>query len=297
MSGSASRARLGFIKPEIPTLVAEPPTGDGWIHEIKHDGFRTLIIIDQGKVRAYSRHGRDWTGPYRRVVEVCAKLRCGAAILDGEIIVQDETGRSDFEALRSAIYKAPHRIVFFAFDLLHLNGQDLRKAPLMERRAALRKLIKPDPRSAIQFSDHVDCDGARFFKAAAKLGLEGIVSKRAASRYRSGPSRSWLKTKNMTEGEFVLLGTETDDSGIPWALLASERDGQLRFAGPAILHLPREFRRAWAERMAELALAKPPLSGLKRKSAQWLRPELRVRVRHLKAKGTLRHATVKQLID
>jgi bifunctional non-homologous end joining protein LigD len=296
MSGSASRARLGFIKPEIPTLVAEPPTGDGWIHEIKHDGFRTLIIIDQGKVRAYSRHGRDWTGPYRRVVEVCAKLRCGAAILDGEIIVQDETGRSDFEALRSAIYKAPHRIVFFAFDLLHLNGQDLRKAPLMERRAALRKLIKPDPRSAIQFSDHVDCDGARFFKAAAKLGLEGIVSKRAASRYRSGPSRSWLKTKNMTEGEFVLLGTETDDSGIPWALLASERDGQLQFAGPAILHLPREFRRAWAERMAELALTMPPLRGLKRNSAQWLRPELRVRVRHLKAKGTLRHATVKQLI-
>jgi bifunctional non-homologous end joining protein LigD len=109
---------LGFIKPELPTLVPEPLTGEGWIHEIKYDGYRTLIIIDQGRVRAFSRQGRDWTGPYRRVADACARLPCRAAILDGEIVVQDENGKSDFEALRSAIYKAPHRIVFFAFDLL-----------------------------------------------------------------------------------------------------------------------------------------------------------------------------------
>jgi bifunctional non-homologous end joining protein LigD len=100
----------------------------------------------------------------------------------------------------------------------------------------------------------------------------------------------------MVEGEFILLGTERDSDGVPWALLASDRDGQLEFAGPAILNPPQALRAAWRERMAELALAKPPLSGLKRKSAQWLRPELRVRVRHLRAKGTLRHATVKQFI-
>src|SRR6185295_9887154 len=109
---------LGFIKPEIPTLVPEPPSGDAWIHEIKHDGYRTQIIVDQGKVRAFSRHGRDWTGPYRRVVEAAGKLSCQAAILDGEIIVQDGNGISDFHALRSAIHEAPNRIVFFAFYLL-----------------------------------------------------------------------------------------------------------------------------------------------------------------------------------
>src|SRR4026208_234725 len=98
---------IGFIKPELPTLVSEPPTGEGWIHEIKYDGYRTLIVIDQGKVRAFSRPGRDWTGPYRRVVSAAGKLPCQAALLDGEIIVQDEQGISDFEALRSAIYKAP----------------------------------------------------------------------------------------------------------------------------------------------------------------------------------------------
>ena len=122
------------------------------------------------------------------------------------------------------------------------------------------------------------------------------MSKRAASRYRSGPSRSWLKVKNMVESEFILLGTERDSDGVPWALLASDRDGRLEFAGPAIFNPPRAARAAWMARMAELVLAKPAVSGLKRRSAQWLRPELRVRVKHLKAKGVLRHATVKQLI-
>jgi bifunctional non-homologous end joining protein LigD len=232
MSCSASVTPLGFIKLEIPTPVPEPPTGAGWIHEIKYDGYRTLIVIDQGKVRAYSRPGRDSTGPHRRLVNACANLGCKSALIDGEVMVQDEQGVSDFEALRSAIHKAPHRLVFFAFDLLHLDGQDLRRTPLIERRAALRGLIEPDPRSPIQFSDHVDCNGAKFFKAAAELGLEGIVSKPATSLYRGGLSRNWLKTKNMVEGEFILLGTERDSDGVPWALLASDRDGRLEFAGP-----------------------------------------------------------------
>src|SRR5262245_14608752 len=105
----ADMTSLGFIKLEIPTAVPEPSTGDGWIHEIKYDGYRTLIVIDQGKVRAYSRTGRDWTGPYRRVVDAAAELPCKAALIDGEMIVQDENGISDFGALRSAIHKAPHR--------------------------------------------------------------------------------------------------------------------------------------------------------------------------------------------
>jgi bifunctional non-homologous end joining protein LigD len=212
------------------------------------------------------------------------------------MVVQDEHGITDFYALRSAIYRAQHRLVLFAFDLLHLDGQDLRRRPLMERRALLRRLIQPDPRCPIQFSDHLEGDGVRFFKAAAELGLEGIVSKKVASRYRSGPSRSWLKIKNMVESEFILLGTDRDSDGVPWALLASDRGGRLEFTGPAILNPPQALRAAWRERMAALAVAKPTLRELKRKSAQWLRPELRVRVRHLRAKGTLRHAIVKQLI-
>jgi bifunctional non-homologous end joining protein LigD len=163
MSCSASVTPLGFIKLEIPTAVPEPPAGAGWIHEIKYDGYRTLIVIDQGKVRAYSRPGRDWTGPYRRVVNACANLGCKAALIDGEVIVQDEHGISDFDALRSAIHKAPHRIVF-AFDLLHIGGADLRRTPLIERRAALRRLIELDPRhrssSAIMPTATVPCSSS-----------------------------------------------------------------------------------------------------------------------------------------
>jgi bifunctional non-homologous end joining protein LigD len=109
------------------------------------------------------------------VVEAWAKLGCRSALLDGEIVLQDEHSLSDFHALRSAIHTAPHRLVFFAFDLLQLDGQDLRRTPLIERRAALRKLIEPDPRSPIQFSDHAEWDGAKFFKAAADLG-RGLIN-------------------------------------------------------------------------------------------------------------------------
>src|SRR5690349_18008559 len=139
-----SPAPLGFISLEIPRLVPEPPSGAGWIHEIKHDGYRTLIVIDHGNVRAFSRHGRDWTAPYHRVVAAAAKLACKAAVIDGELIVQDQNGISDFDALRSAVHKGRHYLVLFAFDLLHLDGKDLRRTPLLERRAALRKLIEPD---------------------------------------------------------------------------------------------------------------------------------------------------------
>ena len=115
MSRGASEIQLGFIRPELPTLVSEPPTDEGWIHEIKYDGDRTLVVIDRGQVRAFTRHGNDWTVAYRRVVDACSKLTCETALIDGEMVVQD-AGITDFHALRSAIYTAPHRIALFAFD-------------------------------------------------------------------------------------------------------------------------------------------------------------------------------------
>src|SRR6478672_9640043 len=111
MLRSTSNTGLGFIKPELPTLAPEPPTGEGWIHEIKYDGYRTLIVIDRGQVRAFTRNGNDWTRAYRRVVEACGNLGCETALIDGEMVVQDEHGLTDFHALRSVIYTAPHRLV------------------------------------------------------------------------------------------------------------------------------------------------------------------------------------------
>ena len=136
-------------------------------------------------------------------------------VIDGEIIVQDKNGLSDFAALRAAIEGAPHRLVMFAFDLLWFDGNDLRRLPLIERREKLRDLLPNDQRCAIQYSEHWEGSGAALFKKACEMGLEGIVSKRVHSSYKSGPSKYWLKTKNVVESEMILLGTDYDNEGRP----------------------------------------------------------------------------------
>lgn len=130
-----------------PKLIDAPAKGDTWLHEIKYDGYRTQLVVEDGEARAFTRNGHDWTDKYGPIVSAANTLPCTSAIIDGELIVQDENGVSDFAALRSAIYKAPHRLLFFAFDLLHLNGHDLRDMILEDRRELLADLIEDrDPR-------------------------------------------------------------------------------------------------------------------------------------------------------
>jgi bifunctional non-homologous end joining protein LigD len=217
---------LGFIAPALPKLAASPPEGDAWLHEIKHDGYRTMLVIDRGTVRAFTRGGHDWTDRYRRIVAEAKGLPVSSAVLDGEVIVQDGRGVSDLAALQRALVNEPHRLLFFAFDLLHLDGEDLRDQPLIERRERLRELTVGHAieSGAIQFSDHVVGPGAEVFAAAERLGLEGIVSKKAASRYRSGPTSAWLKTKAWSVEPFTLLGAKLDRRDVPVALLA--RNGE-----------------------------------------------------------------------
>jgi ATP-dependent DNA ligase len=216
-------------------------------------------------------------------------------LIDGEIIVQDVNGVSDFAALRASLEREPQRLVLFAFDLLFLDGSDLRRVPLIERREKLRQLILPDIRSPIQFSDHYEGDGAALFKQACAMGLEGIVSKRALSPYRSGPSKYWLKTKNVVESDLILLGTDYDNEGKPIAYLGREAEGGLQFAGTAFLTpggAARTELQAWIEK---LATDRPPVSQRTWRKPQWLKPELRVKVRHLAGGDTLRHASVQGL--
>lgn len=123
-------ARLGFVQPQLLTPTDQPPQGSEWIHEVKHDGYRTLLLIERGKARAYTRNDFDWSERYRGIVSAAGKLRCRATIHDGEVIVQNERGVSDFEALKSAIRWHPHKLIFYAFDILHLDGDDLRDQQL-----------------------------------------------------------------------------------------------------------------------------------------------------------------------
>src|SRR6478736_5799801 len=202
--------RLKFIEPQLASPVDQPPEGKHWIHEIKHDGYRCQVLLEQGQGRVFTRNGHDWTDRYPSIVRAAANLRCQSAILDGEAIVQNGNGASDFEALSSALQRQPHSIILYAFDLLHRDGKDLRQQTLMERRASLKHLLAADDQSRIQLSDEFDGDGHSLFKACAEQELEGIVSKHALAPYRSGRSKTWLKTKCFTQSTFVVVGTDRD---------------------------------------------------------------------------------------
>jgi bifunctional non-homologous end joining protein LigD len=179
----------GFIRPCRPTLVANPPAGPGWLHEVKHDGFRTLIWKQGERIDVWSRYGTDFTGRFLNIASAVAALPAENALMDGEAVVFLPGGHSDFAALRTKSGGA--RASYVAFDLLSLDGEDLRQRPLEERRKALSHLVARVDN--IQFSASVGGEGAIVFAHACELGLEGIVSKRAGSRYRSGASRNWLK--------------------------------------------------------------------------------------------------------
>jgi bifunctional non-homologous end joining protein LigD len=292
---SGDVAALKFVEPMMPALVDEPPEGDQWLHEIKYDGYRTQVILANGTARAFTRRGFDWTEKYAPIVACAQMLPCTSAIIEGEMIMQDKEGRSDFHALRAGIETQPKRLIMMAFDLLHLNSEDLRRQPVERRRELLRRLLGPnEPHRPIHFSEHVIGNGRDFFAAVDGMGLEGIVSKKLGSRYRSGSTKSWLKTKCYGEEELVLIGTSKGDRA-PVALLAREEAGQLVYAGGAMISLPQPDRATFWEAAERIRSPEPPIPMEPRKETGWVRPEMRVRVRTLRGEEMLRHATVTEI--
>lgn len=282
----------GYVPPMKPTLVDAPPTGDGWIHEIKHDGYRVQLVIDGGSIRVFTKNGHDWTDKFRCIANDAKLLPTISAVIDGEAVVQDANGRSDFFALRSALDAEPERVVMFAFDLLWLDGRDVRDLPLIERREMLRDVLGDnDPEAAIQFSDDVG-DGPGLYAAADAMDLEGIVSKKANSRYWSGYAKTWLKTKCMTEGVFALIGVDTSTKGPANALLAREVDGVLEYAGSAFVTLATRDRDRFWTATERLECDRPAVTMPKGSKARWCAPELRVRARYLRGSDKLRHASL-----
>jgi bifunctional non-homologous end joining protein LigD len=183
----------GFVDPCIPTRAAKAPVGPGWVHEIKHDGYRLVVRRDGPAVRLFTRRGYDWTDRYPAIASAAAKLRARSFTMDGEAVVVGADGVAVFEALHRR-HKASDAILY-AFDLLELDGEDLRPQPLSARKAKLARLLARKP-AWIVFNEHTDENGATVFQHACRFGLEGIVSKRISAPYRSGPSRDWLKIKN-----------------------------------------------------------------------------------------------------
>jgi bifunctional non-homologous end joining protein LigD len=183
----------GLVPPCLPIKAPQPPSGNTWMHEIKHDAFRVIARKDGERVRLYSRPGNDLTYRFPLIVEALARLRSRSCIIDGEAVACDDNGVALFNRVRYRRYDKS--IFLYAFDLIELNGDDLRREPLEGRKATLEMMLTKAG-AGIRFNEHMDGEGETVFRHACKLGLEGIVSNWKDSRYRSGRSPDWLKMKN-----------------------------------------------------------------------------------------------------
>lgn len=195
----------GFVAPCQPSRVVRPPAGLYWVHEIKHDGYRLMVRKDHSRIRAFTRNGHNWGERFPAIVVAARRLKAESFLIDGEAVVLREDGRSDFHALRRT---RNDTAVLLAFDLIEIDGIDIRDLPLIERKKKLRKLIGRAT-AGIQFVDHLKGDGEAVFRHVCEMGLEGIVSKRIDAPYRSGLSKVWLKSKN-PNSEAVRRETEED---------------------------------------------------------------------------------------
>lgn len=201
---SWSKAAPGYIPELDPIEANSPPTGEGWVHEVKWDGFRAQAHLRQGRVTTYSRSGLNWTNEFDTVSEAVAKLEAKSAVIDGEVVVIGPGGKPDFQALRRNLNKHSAALQYYAFDLLELNGKDLRARPLLERKVALEKLLAHGP-DRLRYVEHFETDPRQVIEAACNLGLEGIVSKKADSLYKPGRQASWVKSKCRLTDNFPII--------------------------------------------------------------------------------------------
>jgi bifunctional non-homologous end joining protein LigD len=233
----ARKAKLpGFVEPYLASLAERPPGGAGWLHEIKFDGYRLQAEIDRGRVTLRTRRGLDWTEKFRGIAYELATLPADTALIDGEALVEDAAGISDFSGLQAALSEGREAaIVFYAFDLLHINGYDLRPLPLTERKRVLAELLAAyGDKGRLRFSSDFGVGGDRLLQHVCRLGAEGIVSKRADEPYRSGRAKGWLKAKCADRQEFVVAGyvpSSTSNKAIGSLVAAYYDNGKLMHAG------------------------------------------------------------------
>jgi bifunctional non-homologous end joining protein LigD len=288
------------LRPQLASPASAPPAGADWLHEIKFDGYRTIARIDQGEVRLITRSGLDWTDRYGKLAQTFTALPCKQALVDGEIVVQDERGHSSFSALQDALAAGrTHELTFFAFDLLYLDGYDLTEAPLVRRKEALLNLLDPvvEHSSALQFSEHVLGNGPAFFEQASELRLEGVISKRGDATYTPGRSRTWLKSKTRQREEFLIVGYAPSEAagGIGALLLAEPEDGGLRYVGRVGTGFSQAEMKSLHARLEALRARKPSVAlppEERRKDIVWVRPVLFAEVAYgsRTADRILRHA-------
>ena len=278
---------------QLATLVDAVPAGNGWLHEVKYDGYRALVAVGGGGARVFTRSGLDWTDKFPGVAEAAAAIN-GPALIDGEIVAMKD-GKPDFSTLQDAISNGGE-MVFFAFDLLDAGG-DLRSLPLTLRKQRLEALLPPgEPR--IQFAEHVVGAGEKLFEAMCAEGLEGIVSKRIDAPYRAGRTKAWLKVKCTHRQEFVIVGwlpSSAKGRGLRSLLLGLNEGGKLRYAGKVGTGFDADTQAMLAAKLEKLARKTAPVEVPRAaaKGAVWVRPTLvaEVAFAEFTADNVVRHAS------
>ncbi len=275
-------ARLpDFVPPSLATLRERAPDDPGWVHEVKFDGYRMQARLDRGKVRLLTRKGLDWTKRFPNVAEAVAALPADTALIDGEIIVENDKGVSSFSDLQADLRDGRgDRFVYYVFDLLHLDGRDISELPLIDRKAELQRLVGSKGHGPIKYSEHFSDDGSTMLRSACSLGLEGIVSKRRDAPYRSGRSDAFVKIKCAIEQELV-VGGYAPSNVVPraiGALIVGTYDGgALRYAGRVGTGYTQQTAKELWKRLHPLETDKPPFSDIpreERRAARWVKPAM-----------------------
>jgi bifunctional non-homologous end joining protein LigD len=298
----ARRAPMpSFVPPALARLVDNAPEGDGWLHEIKFDGYRLMCLVAGGKARLMTRNENDWTHRFRAIAEAAARLPVDTAVIDGEAVVLLPNGTSSFQALQNVLGgQHEGQLAYQCFDLLYLDGYDLRSASLLDRKAKLRQVLAAaDDAGPLRYTEHRVNDGPAFHAAACELGLEGIVSKRSDRPYPKGRSDEWLKSKCIKSQEFV-IGGFTDSTAARrslGALLLGFYDDQreLRYAGRVGTGFSDRVLGDLRRRLVALTQTKPPFANPPRagRATHWVRPQLVAQVRFADwtSDGLVRHAS------
>jgi bifunctional non-homologous end joining protein LigD len=284
LDGAPRGALPAFVEPCLATLAGTAPDSGDWLHEIKFDGYRLQAGLDRGKVKLLTRRGLDWTEKFDGVATAIARLPADAALIDGEVVVEEDDGVSRFSALQQALKDGDQkRMRFYAFDLMHLDGADLRPLPLADRKASLERLLSKLPKSSpIRFSASIDQRGPALLKQACSLGLEGIISKRADAPYRSGRGGDWIKTKCSDRQEFVIAGfnpSTADARAVGALVLGTYENGKLHYAGRTGTGFTHAFARDLYRKLKVLEVKKPALDPVPKeergsRGPVWVAPKL-----------------------